>query len=151
MKEPGTLAIGWKHHAGLLTAILLAVGGCGPDRPTTIPVSGRITFDGEAPPAAGTLYFTIDSPAEGFPRRPTLAKFDERGRFRVTTWDRNDGLMPGRYKITVECWEVPPELGGAEGKSYVPSKYQDPTSTDLAVEIAPSDRSKELELNIPRS
>ncbi len=150
MKTIGTTATVWTHRAWFPAAILLAVAGCGSDRPTTIPVSGRVTFDGADPLAAGTLYFTIDTPAEGFPRRPTLAKFDEGGRFRVTTWDRNDGLMPGRYKITVECWEVPPELGGAEGKSFVPSKYQAATTTDFVVEIAPDDRSKTLELNVTR-
>ncbi len=150
MKQSGTTAIAWQHHAWLLAAILAIGAGCGSDRPATVPVSGRITFDGADPPAAGTLYFTIDAPAEGFPRRPTLAKFDERGHFRVTTWDRGDGLMPGRYKITVECWEIPPELGGAEGKSHVPKKYQDPTTTDLAVELAPGDRSKTLELDVLR-
>ena len=140
-----------KYPIGVFAAAFLAVAaGCRSDRPATIPVSGRITFDGEAPPAAGTLYFTIDAPADGFPRRPTLAKFDERGRFRVTTWDRGDGLVPGRYKVRVECWEIPPELGGTEGKSYVPAKYQCPTTTDLVVEIAPDDRSRTLELNLAR-
>ena len=130
--------------------LLTTAAGCGVDRPETIPVSGRITFDGSAPPAAGILYFTTDVPAEGFPRRPTLAKFDEQGGFRVTTWDRGDGLMPGHYKITVECWETPPELGISGGKSYVPTKYQDPRSTDLRVEIMRDDGSRTLDLNIAR-
>lgn len=151
MEQPGTRMVSSEYRIWILFAACLAlVAGCRSDRPATIPVSGRITFDGADPPAAGTLYFTIDAPAEGFPRRPTLAKFDQRGRFRVTTWDRGDGLMPGRYKITVECWEIPPELGGAEGKSYVPPRNQDPTSTDLTVEIAPDDRARTLDLNIVR-
>lgn len=151
MERFGTRVVFSRYRVWILSGACLAlVTGCRSDRPATIPVSGRITFDGKAPPTAGTLYFTIDAPAEGFPRRPTLAKFDERGRFRVTTWDRGDGLMPGRYKITVECWEITPELGGAEGKSFVPKKYQDPTITDLAVDIAPDDRSRTLELNVAR-
>ncbi len=150
MKQIGTPAIGWKHRTALLAALLLAVAGCGPDRPATVPVSGRITFDGANPPAAGRLYFTIDTPAEGFPRRPTVATFDERGRFRVTTWGRGDGLMPGQYSVTVECWEIAPELGGAEGKSHVPPKYQYPTTTNLGIEIAPDDRARTVELNVAR-
>ncbi len=130
--------------------LLVAAAGCGVERPETVPVSGCITFEGNAPPAAGILYFTTDEPAEGFPRRPTLAKFDEQGYFQVTTWDRGDGLMPGRYRITVECWETPPELGISGGESYVPTKYQDPRSTDLNVDIAPDDRARTLELNVTR-
>ena len=134
--------------AATCLAALVVLSGCGPDRPQTIPVSGKLTFRGGPPPAPGALYFTSDDPAEGFSRRPASADFNAEGRFTVKSWEAGDGLVPGRYQVTVECWEVPPNMDGQPVKSYVPEKYQSSLTTDLEVEVASADGSQELELDV---
>jgi len=139
--------------AATCLAALVVFSGCGSDRPQTIPIRGRVTFEGGPPPAPGVLYFTSDDPAEGFPRRPASADFDVEGRFEVKSWDAGDGLVPGRYKVTVECWEVAPMMGEGPPKSYVPEKYQSTATSDLEIEITRDDSSREIELDVrePRS
>jgi len=133
--------------AAYLVAVLV-FSGCGPDRPKTVPVRGTVTFSGKPPPAPGVLYFLSDDPAEGFSRRPASADFDAQGRFTVKSWEAGDGLVPGRYKVIVECWEVAPMMGQGPPKTYVPEKYLSDTTTDLEVDITPSDSSKKLELDV---
>ncbi len=139
-----------KHPVAVVVAALLACAGCRSERPSTVPVSGRVTFDGDAPPTAGRLYFRIDPPPPGFPPRPTVATFDRWGHFHVATPEGRNGLAPGRYTITVECWETPPKKDGPPSRSYVPHHYQCPTCTDLVVDIGPDERSRFLELDVVR-
>jgi hypothetical protein len=136
------------RHLAIFGVAILAAGGCGSDRPQTIPVGGTITFDGGPPPAPGTLYLTTNDPAEGFPIRPATAEFDADGRFAAKTWDSGDGMMPGRYKITVECWEVPPTMGGPPSKSYVPPKYESTATSPLEIALEPGDDEQVLQLDV---
>jgi len=100
------------------------VSGCGGGRVETVPVRGRVTFDGRACPAAGTVAFLPLEPAEGYPMRPATGKFDTDGYFSVTSYRSGDGLVPGRYRVRILCWKEPPEEEGAGGVNYVPDGYQ---------------------------
>ena len=96
-----------------------------------VPVQGKITFGGKAWPKEGMLYFLpVEAPA-GVSKRPGAALFDREGNFRAGSFGKGDGLLPGRYKITVECWEVAPSMEGPPAKSYVPAKYQNAATSDL--------------------
>ena len=33
------------------------------------------------------------------------------------------GLVPGRYEVAIQCWEVEPGEDGIPGKSYVQGDY----------------------------
>ena len=102
---------------GLLT-------GCGPSHPTTVAVRGKVTYGGGSWPKAGLLYFTIVTAAKDFPGRTGTARFETDGAFEAMTWKPGDGLMPGRYRVGVECWKVPPTMGGPKPVSYVPLKFR---------------------------
>ncbi len=110
-----------------MTALLVA--GCGPKRPETIPVSGRVTFGGAAPPAPGAIYFATLEPAEGFARRPGSAEFDASGNYEVKSFEGTKGLVPGTYRARVECWKVAPEMGVSPGVSHVPANFSPPELT----------------------
>jgi hypothetical protein len=144
--------IHWQVPGWLACATsMLLLCGCGNDRPTTIPVSGTVKFQGGPPPAAGTLYFTLEKAERGFPLRPGVAEFDAAGRFTVKTWDRGDGLMPGRYRVAVECWKVPPVIDGPPAESYVPEECRNAATSNLEVVIQLGDGRKKIELDIKRS
>lgn len=141
MKIPFRSAIFWL--AGLVLLL-----GCGGDHPTTIPVSGKITFNQQPPPADGVLYFNPLSAPEGFPKRPVAVPFDRDGSFVARSWDDAPGLLPGTYQIAVECWKVRPEMGGSAGESHVPSEYQNGQTSGLRLELKPSDSARTVEFDI---
>ena len=120
--------------------ILVVPVGCGVDRPDTVPVCGRVTLDGGQWPVGGRIYFTTAEAAEGLPSRPGRADFDRSGHFKATTWHSGDGLMPGRYKVHLECWKTPPEIDKPMPESYVPPKYQSAATSDLELTVSADSR-----------
>jgi hypothetical protein len=128
--------------------LAMAIAGCSDDTPQTVPVSGRVTFDGQRPPGTGTVYFLPTEPAEGFPSRPATGDFDANGRFSAKTFDPGDGLMPGRYIMHIECWETPPNMEGKPVKSHVPQKYQSAESSGFTLEIATDMGAQEVNLDV---
>jgi hypothetical protein len=136
------------HQGFWLLVICLALSGCWNNLPKTIRVSGRVTFDGGPPPAAGTVYFLPIEAGEGFPSRPAQAAFGPDGQFKATTFEPGDGLMPGKYLMTIECWESPPNMSGNPVKSYVPKKYQAPQSSGFQLDIAPTTKPQQITLDV---
>ncbi|MCA9271017.1 MAG: hypothetical protein KDA41_21195 [Planctomycetales bacterium] len=109
--------------------------GCGGRGIELVDVRGRITLGGADMPAAGTLYFTAVDPADGNSRRPATAQFATDGTFRATSFDSGDGLIPGRYRVAVHCWEVAPSMGGPPAKSYIPDRYTAVATSKLELDV----------------
>ena len=133
----------------LITACLLPLAGCRSDRPKTVKVTGRVTFRGESMPGPGVLYFIPMEVKEGLPRRPGTARFEQDGRFAVGSFEMDDGLVPGEYRVHVQCWEVAPqEVGPGEEApapiSFIPTRYGDTATSGLSVSV-PADR-REVEV-----
>jgi hypothetical protein len=139
-----------RRTALALLATLACVGCGGSDHPDTIPVSGRLTYGGGDWPNPGVIYFTALEPAEGFPRRAGTANFGIDGQFQVKTWQEGDGLMPGKYRISVECWKFPPKLGGPASVSYVPIEMQVASRSKWEIEVAVDGEAVEIERDIPK-
>jgi hypothetical protein len=116
-------------------ALLLSAAwhsGCGGDRPQTVPVDGKITFAGGPCPAEGYIDFQPLEAAPGYTTHPGSAQFGRDGQFAVTSFRAGDGLVPGRYRVHIECWkELPDEATFSPGVSYVPEGFQAP---ELVVE-----------------
>jgi hypothetical protein len=115
-----------------------------------VPVCGKITYGKGDWPKPGVVYFTGSNPATDTPIRPAVGRFDIHGIIEVTSFEKGDGLLPGRYKLGVECWETPPNLNGSPGKSYVPKKYQNAATSGFEVEAKQGDSSVELNIDIPK-
>ncbi len=110
----------WLLLGGLL---IVAFSGCGPARPHLVPVSGRVTFGGNAPPAETMLYFVPVEGGSADPRpRSGRALADAEGNFQVTSFETGDGLMPGRYAVRLECWAEAPTMR-TPGVSHVPRDF----------------------------
>jgi hypothetical protein len=75
-------------------------GGCGPSRPARIPITGLVTFDGE--PLAGASVTLV--PVAG--GRPATGATDAAGRFSLTTFGGQDGVIPGGYDAAVTKLEL---------------------------------------------
>ena len=88
----------------LLPALLLTAAGCGGQgRP--VKVEGVVTLDGHPLPGA-TVTFAPDPPESG---RAASGRTDADGSFRLTTFQSDDGALPGEYKVIVVAGEVPEE------------------------------------------
>ncbi len=105
-------------------AVLAAAAGCRGNYPATVPVRGRVTYNGGAWPGGGTIYFLPEKPAEAHGHHPGMASFGPDGAFTVRTFTAGDGLAPGTYVVRIECWKVPPAMGGPLPESYLPIDYQ---------------------------
>jgi hypothetical protein len=133
--------------------LVLGLAGCGKPTVLTVPVQGRITYGGGDWPKPGMLYFAPIEPAANFPQRPGRASFSPDGNFRAMTFKEGDGLIPGKYRINIECWETPPSMdaGAPAAKSYVPAKFPSEKSNDLEIDV-PANRHEviELKLDVPK-
>lgn len=93
----------------------------------TVPVSGKVTFDGGPPPHDGTMSFISVGPSEGLPQRDGNARFGVDGAFSVTSYREGDGLLPGTYQVQVNCYKHDPDYGNAdpfEEASAISPDYQ---------------------------
>ena len=126
---------------------LFALHGCGPDDGLgkRLPVSGTVTYKGK-PVAKGSVSFVPEDPNVGRPATGTI----EDGAYRMTTLTPDDGVIPGKYRVTigasdVDLAQLPPGGGMVDqavvakayrkAKSLIPTKYNDPIKSGLAVEV----------------
>jgi hypothetical protein len=136
--------------ASALLLSLMASSGCNSRGVPIVPVRGRITYGKGDWPKPGVVYFTGKSAAGDLPLRPAVGHFDVQGNLVVTSFDKGDGLIPGRYALGVECWEISPGMNGSPGKSYSPKKYQNASTSGLEVNADPEAGRIELDIDIPK-
>src|SRR5688500_11311131 len=102
--------------------------GCekGHDLPL-VPVSGRVSFNHGSPPAEGNVSFVQvgNSGPPGLTNRPGRATFGTDGRFAATTFQNEDGLLPGKYQVAITCVDAEAKPGQPfDEVSFVPSTYR---------------------------
>ncbi|MGD9126567.1 MAG: hypothetical protein PVH19_04235 [Planctomycetia bacterium] len=129
-----------------LVAVLFC--GCGPSRPKTVPVHGKVTYFGGEWPSPGMLYFAPKESAEGFPLRPASAELAKDGTFTVSSFEEGDGLLPGKYVVTIECWKVAPTMRNPNPSSAVPRKYQSQETSDFIVDVSEDQSSIEITFDV---
>jgi hypothetical protein len=87
---------------------LVGVAGCGEsgERIPVYPVSGQVVYDGK--PAAGVQVYFVPTSAPMVPRIPSNphAVTGPDGRFKITTYDENDGAPEGGYQVLLIWPEV---------------------------------------------
>ncbi len=128
---------------GLVVPALVA--GCDTGHPDVVPVSGRVTWEGEPVAGAQVTFITPGAPRHGF------GVTDAEGRFRLSTFGSEDGALIGTHTVTIsQPEETPggegmspddPDAGYAEAmrqaavqpqvQSRLPDQYADPETTPL--------------------
>lgn len=152
----------WRHkhtlpcsvvwHSAMLAAFAVIVSsGCGSNSPKTVPVTGKISYNGQ-PLSSGTVML-IPETADGY---GATGQILEDGTFKLTSFKPNDGAAPGTYKVTVQVF--PDEEAGGEElglpgaefgvgkKPPIPLGYGDPATTKLSALI--NDGETELDLKL---
>jgi hypothetical protein len=117
-----------RYTVGLVAVFCSFQSGCekGHGLPL-VPVSGRVTFNKTQPPVEGNIAFVQvgDSGQAGVPNRPGRATFGTDGEFAATTFKNGDGLLPGKYQVTITCADAEAKPGQPfDEVSFVPSSYR---------------------------
>ena len=107
-------------------AVFPLIAGCGKSGPPMVRVEGRVTFHGAAPLKPGKITFAPIESAEGLPKHHGTADFDTNGDFVVTTFNKGDGLIPGKYRVDIKCWKKNPTPATMISDNYVPRSYRPP-------------------------
>lgn len=124
----------------LLVCLLVGCGGRDPNRKETVPVTGLVTVNGS--PAQGVM--VMFHPIAGMDKaQPTVTKSitDDQGKFSAATYELNDGVPPGEYKLTF-TWGKFNTISMSFDGDQLKGKYADPkTSEHKAIVLSgkPSD------------
>jgi hypothetical protein len=107
--------LGWPAWASLLLAVgLAAAPGCSDGRPKRSPVSGLITYHGKPVEGAQVTFF----PKGG---RPATGSTDANGRFKLFTFDLNDGALLGEHVVCIRKYVPDPKDSRPAGfKNMIP-------------------------------
>ena len=127
-----------RYRAALLIGLMTAAG-CGTKYENAggqVPASGVVVDSAGKPVANADLRFYPTEPG----KNNGTATTGPSGKFTAKTSDTVDGLIPGKYKVTVAA-------RGAKGAAPVKlnSKYAEEDSTDLLVQV---ESGKELRIEL---
>lgn len=106
--------------------------------PQLVPVEGRVLIDGK-PLANGYIMFV---PERG---RPATGKFDQDGKFSLSTFQENDGAVAGRHRVQISGAE---QLAPNKTRWHAPKKYADFNTSGLTFEIAPGQAVTEVAFDL---
>jgi len=109
----------------LLFVHLLFLCGCGDGRPRRVPVSGQVLIDGK-PLGTGFIRLVPDD------SRLATGTIDKQGRFRLTTFDPDDGCVLGTHQVEVTAIQT---MSPTKIRYLVPKKYQQASTSGLSVKI----------------
>lgn len=120
-----------------MAAIVSAVGCGRGGLPGAVPVQGRVTFGGGECPHSGSIFFVpaVEPPSGATGPRAGSGRFEQDGRFEVTSLAAGDGLVPGSYNARIVC-ELPSDDDDGPGRSFVPTGFVAPGLT-VSVGSAP--------------
>lgn len=130
-KKPGMIFVG----------LIVCIGCSGQKNenlPETIAVEGVVTYQNKPVPDATIMFY----PVQG--RKPASGRADASGKFTLTTFKKNDGVLPGEHKVTVNAYESTPE--GVSMKSAIPIKYTNQNNSPLTINVSESEKEIKLEL-----
>lgn len=107
-------------------ALTIAVFSLGCEsRPEYVPVSGKVTIDGE-PLTNGIVRFY---PTEG---RMAGGSLGPNGEFVLSTYKSGDGAKPGVYRVSVIASE---RVSETKVRWHAPKKYSRPSSSGISEQI----------------
>jgi hypothetical protein len=116
---------------------VLAVLGCGDDRPTRVPIAGRVLIDNK-PLTFGDVKFVPDG------ARPSSGKIDKDGHFTLTCYDGEDGAVLGLHRVQVSTNEV---VDREKVIWHAPIKYANYRTSEMTYEVKEPTESLTIELN----
>jgi hypothetical protein len=134
----------------LAAGVLLAAAGCGSKRPGELPVfpvKGRVTYKGEPMPFAVVTFYPAGQPfAQALKSRATA---DQDGYYRLTTYEKDDGVPEGEYAVVLYVPPKEPEPYALEGENTpdrLKHAYVDPAKSMLRYTVKPEPNTIDITL-----
>jgi len=120
-----------------LAGLAFVLTGCGSREPRVpvVAVSGKISFQGQAPAGAQVVLHPVAKSAESNVAPSGTVKED--GTFQISAYDQGDGAPPGEYVATVEWFRIisTGEGSGGRGPNVLPPQYASPQYSPLRVTV----------------
>jgi hypothetical protein len=132
----------------ILVVSLLPLGGCTRQRPALpqpVPARGKVLLPSGQPLRGGRIQFNRLDP----PNVDAFGDVATDGSFTLTTYQPDDGAVPGRYVVTISPYNYKHKSGNPvklESAAQIPAKYLEADTSKLEVEIA--DRENVLEVKL---
>ncbi|MDX1948295.1 MAG: hypothetical protein SFU86_23085 [Pirellulaceae bacterium] len=121
----------------LAVLVALPFAGCRRDEAQlpVHPVTGKITFDGQAPAGAQIVLHPQGGPATEVKVAP-LGTVRTDGTFKISTYGDGDGAPAGEYAATVQWFKVETGEGGSgRGPNVLPGKYASAEATPIKISV----------------
>lgn len=144
-----TVGRDWNLVSALVALGIVVAAGCGP-AVRTVPVTGRLTFNGGPPPPDSFVSFIPSASAAGQgdaapPARPGGAVCDTDGNFDASSLRGQRGLLPGRYDVRIIAF-----AGGGDPSSDEPPRSKMPAGfTPPELVVDGSARSVRYDVDVP--
>jgi hypothetical protein len=139
-----------------LALLFLSASGCG-GRYTPVAINGVVTLDGKPVEGASVSFLIVGEEKEG---RPATGVTDATGTFHLSTMGKDDGALPGNYKVVIAKWvPLKPDVkipdfpktpegkaardeflyrlygDGPRQKNSLPARYGDSNNTPLSCSV----------------
>ena len=117
--------------AWLMAIACIVLCGCGPKRPELVPVTGTVVYQGQPVAEAQVTFMPVGA-------RPANGQTDAEGKFQLTTYEKNDGAVPGEHSVTVSKMvdTGKKQNSYAVMESALPEKYQSPKLSGITQKVS---------------
>jgi len=123
----------------LLFGFCGVVVGCGKGGPDikTVPVEGKVAFQGGKPLTTGIVVFHPDASKGNTNKHEARGTIDEQGNYKLVSDAGKEGTPPGWYKVSVTSTTKDPKAKDeyAPPKWLIPTRYGDPGASNVAFEV----------------
>jgi hypothetical protein len=102
------------------------------DGPAPVPARGTVTLKGAPLPSGNIQFF----PADGRPAGGAIKD----GKFSLTTYEGDDGAIPGKHTVTVAAYKDVKVPGQTEPQQTLitPEQYASTVTSGISVDIPPT-------------
>lgn len=122
------------RNSCVIIALCCLIAGCNQQAaPQTFPVKGKVIYDGK-PVTNGIIRYAPVDPNKG---RVAIGKISKEGDFTLSTFKTGDGVLPGKYNISITAFIIPKNATEKQiQKQYfndpaIPKKYFDVKTSGL--------------------
>lgn len=124
--------------------------GCENDPLKKVQVRGTVTFDGGPCPEEGRVTFSPVEIPEGLPKRPAIGGFNTDGAYEAMSFRPGDGIVPGKYKVAVACFDSSKLSGAPSDAEYRNASYVSEDFEPLELVIEPGSSAITFDIDVAK-
>ena len=127
---------------GTFAIVIPCFIGCGGSsgRPDLVAVQGTVTFKGSPVEGATVTFYSDKAP------RPANGVTNSSGKFQLTTYDTNDGAVPGEHTVSIAK-----VAGAGQSAAVTQENMQEKMKKDMAMMAGGKISDVKVELELPAS